>query len=134
VNTLDGLSRPVRDRLPEAARPQPQTPRERFLAAASALRQAIDESIRACKERSVDAVRAAVASHAPAASRFLQRAPPPGRIRELSEAPEKALVAGAAAAMSTALPVAQPVFGVSARVVEKAIDRAREPDDGGRPR
>jgi hypothetical protein len=64
----------------------------------------------------------------------LQRARLPGRIKELSEAPEKALVAGAATVLSTALPGGQPVISGATRIIEKAIDRAREPDDGGRTR
>jgi hypothetical protein len=110
------------------------TARERFLAAATALRQSIDESVQAGKARARDIATSALARHAPAAANVLHRLPAPGRIRDLSEAPEKAIVAGTAAAASTFVPAAAPLIGGAARMAERQIDRARDPDDGGRTR
>jgi hypothetical protein len=128
-----------RPRRPEALRSEPsgslpETPRERFLAAASALRQSIENGIDASKTRLREAATSTVARHAPTAANVLQRLPTPGRIRDLSESPEKAIVAGAAAAVSRLVPAAAPIIGGAARAVEKQIDLAREPDDGGRTR
>ena len=110
------------------------TPLERFFAAAKALKDEIQQSRRSGKEHIRDLVDSAAARHAPVAGAILQRAPTPGRVRELAETPEKALVAGAGAVVSTVLPSAAPVVGAAARAVEKEIDLARSPDDGGRSR
>jgi hypothetical protein len=118
----------------EPLRSHAETARQRFLAAAAALRQSIDETVQAGKARVMDTAASALARPAPAAAHVLQRLPGPGRIRDLSEAPDKALVAGAAAAASTMLPAAAPLIGGAARLTEKQIDRARDPDDGGRTR
>jgi hypothetical protein len=112
----------------------PMTPRERFIAAASALRQSIDDSVHASTTRLRDAATSALARHAPTTASLLQRLPGPGRIRDLSEAPEKAVVAGTAAAVSRVVPAAAPIVEVAARAIEKQIDLTQVPDDGGRSR
>jgi hypothetical protein len=118
----------------EPSRSPSETPRERFLAAAKALSHSIEESVHASKTRLRDATTSTLARHAPVAASFLQRTPTLGRIRELSEAPEKAIVVGTAAAVSNILPATTPIVGGAARAIEKQIDLAREPDQDVRSR
>jgi hypothetical protein len=132
--TADRADRPAQHPSAEPLRLHAETPRERFLAAASALRRSIEEGIQASKTRLRDTATSALARHAPVAASLLQRAPAPRRIRELSEAPEKAIITGTAAAASRVLPAAAPIIGGAARALERQIDLAREPDDGGRTR
>jgi hypothetical protein len=70
----------------------------------------------------------AMASGAALTAEGLQRLPSPTRVKELSESPEKAVVAGAATAVSALVPKAAPVAGAVAGKVEKQIERAQEPE------
>ena len=110
------------------------TPLERFVATAKALKDDIAQSRGRGAERLQNITDSVLARHAPAAGAIVQRIPTPGRLHDLAETPEKGLVAGIAAAVTAVLPPAAPIVGTAERAVEKLIDRARDPDDGGRSR
>jgi hypothetical protein len=125
-------------RLASVPWPTPTTPtvspRERLHAAIEALRASRDDRTRSGMDRIRDAADSAMATRAPVVGSLLERTPTPGRIRKLAEAPETALVAGGAAALSTLVPRTAPVVGTAARAIEKVIDHARDHDSDGRTR
>ena len=111
--------------------PVPDTT-DRLGAAIDRLRAALAASRQAREQAAVSpgAATSVAGARSPVGT-ALSQVPGPNRIKDLSENPEKALVAATATAASKAAPGLSPAVQTIAKAVEKQVDRARDPSLDG---